>query len=146
MRPHGERRLTHRALATPDGHPTQAYAEIMRVAGQASTTTTHRFVFELKAARQDEGEHAFDKRLAIAQELNVGRFMLKIHRDGAVFAALAGRLVHGSSSGQMVGATDDPPWGNTGTISRWLRRVEVPHHEIRGNVVILAGRVSDLYF
>src|SRR5262245_26184252 len=64
---HGEHRMTHRALEPPDGHPTQAYAEIMRVAGQASTTTTHRLVFELKAARQDECDHEFDKRLAIAQ-------------------------------------------------------------------------------
>ena len=88
------------------------------MAGQASTTSTHRLVFELKAARQDEGDHAFDKRLAIAQELKGGRFMLKINSDGAVFAGLAGRILPGSSSGQMVGAADDPTWGNTGTISR----------------------------
>src|SRR5262244_1919422 len=86
MRQHGEHRMTRRALETPDGHPTQAYAEIMRVACQASPTSTHRLVFELKAARQDEGEHAFDKRPAIAQELKVGRFIVEINSDGAVFA------------------------------------------------------------
>src|SRR5215831_14810833 len=118
MRQHGEHRMTRRALEAPDGHPTQAHAEIMRVARQASTTTTHRLVLELKAARQDEGEHEFDKRLAIVQELKVGRFMLKINSDGAVFSGLAGPIVHGSSSGPMVGAADDPPWANTSTISR----------------------------
>ena len=39
--------------------------------------------------------HAFDKRLAIAQELKVGRFILKIDSDGAVFAGLAGRFCMG---------------------------------------------------
>jgi hypothetical protein len=98
------------------------------VARQASTTTTHRLVFELKAERQNECDHAFDKRLAIAQELKVGRFILKINRDGAVVAGLAGRVLPGSSSGQVVGAADDPTWGNTGTIARRSRRAEVPHH------------------
>ena len=60
--------------------------------GTPSTTTTHRLVFELKAKRQDACDHAFDKRLAIAQELQVGRFILKIHSDGAIFAGLAGRV------------------------------------------------------
>jgi hypothetical protein len=72
MRQHGEHRMTRRALETPDDHPTQAHAEIRRVARQASATSTHRLVFELKADRQEEGEHEFDKRLAIAQELKVG--------------------------------------------------------------------------
>ena len=35
-----------------------------------------------------KGEHAFDKRLAIAKQLKVGRFVLKIDGDGAVFAGL----------------------------------------------------------
>jgi hypothetical protein len=51
-------------------------------------------VFELKAARQDEGEHEFGKRLAIAHELTVGRFILKINSGGAVFAGLAGWILH----------------------------------------------------
>src|SRR5262245_61813134 len=78
--------MTRRALETPDGHPTQAHAEIMRVARQASATTTHRLVFQLKAKGQDACDHKFDKRLAIAQQLQVGRFILKINRDSPVFA------------------------------------------------------------
>src|SRR5262249_32377140 len=76
-----------------------------------------------------------DKGLAIAKQLKVGRFILKIHRDGSVFAGLASCIVHSSSSGQMVGAADDPKWRNTCTIARRSRRAEVPPHEIRWNVV-----------
>ena len=54
MRQHGEHRMTCRALEPPDGHPTQAHAEIMRVARQASATVTRGLVFELKAEGQDE--------------------------------------------------------------------------------------------
>jgi hypothetical protein len=85
-------------------------------------------VFELKAEGQDEGDHEFDKCLTIAKQLKVGRFILKINRDGSVFAGLAGCIVHGSSSGPMVGAADDPKWRNTCIISRRSRRAEVPHH------------------
>jgi len=43
----------------------------MGVAGQAPAAATGRLVCELKAKGQEKGEHAFDKRLAVAQELNV---------------------------------------------------------------------------
>jgi hypothetical protein len=39
-------------------------------------------VCELKVDGQDEGEHTFDKDFAIAKQLKVGRFILKIDRDG----------------------------------------------------------------
>src|SRR5215471_14413277 len=48
----------------------------------------------------------------------VGYFMLQRNRDGAVCAGLGGRVVPGSSSGEMVGAADDPTWGNTGPMSK----------------------------
>ena len=83
----------------------------MRVARQAPAAATGRLVFELKAQGQEKGEHAFDKRLAIAKQLKVGRFVLKIDGDGPVFAGLAGGVAHGSPSGQMVVAADDPRWG-----------------------------------
>jgi transposase InsO family protein len=74
----------------------------VRVARQTSATTTHRFVFQLKAERQDEGDHEFDKRFAIAKQLKIRRFVLEIDGDSPVFAGLAGGVGHGSPSGQIV--------------------------------------------
>ena len=63
-----------------------------------------------------------NKPLAVAKELKVGRFIVKIDGDGPVFAGLAGGISHGSSSGQMVGVADDPKWGNACPIARrWGR-------------------------
>jgi hypothetical protein len=42
-------------------------------------------VFQLKANGQDEGDDPFEKRLAVAKKLKVGRFLLKIDGDGTVF-------------------------------------------------------------
>src|SRR5215475_9808928 len=90
---------------------------------------------QLKAQGEDEREYQFDKCLAVVKELDVGRFIVEIDGDGAVVATLVGRVSHGSSSGQMVRAADDPTWRNTCTITRGSRRVEACHHEIRWNVV-----------
>ena len=79
----------------------------MGVARQAPATATGGLVFELKAKSQEKGEHAFDKRLAITQQLHVGGFVLKIDSDGPVFPSLAGCGSHGSPSGQMVDAVGD---------------------------------------
>jgi hypothetical protein len=68
-------------------------------------------VCELKAKGEEKGEDAFDKRFAIAKQLIIGRFVLKVDGDGPVFTALAGGVAHGASSGQMVGMADDPTWG-----------------------------------
>jgi hypothetical protein len=95
----------------------------MRVAGQAPASTTGRLVFQLKAKGEEKGEDTFQKRLPIAKELKIGRCVLKIDGDGPVFTGLAGGVVHGSSSGQMVGVADDPTWGNACPIARrWGRR------------------------
>src|SRR6266403_3388688 len=95
----------------------------MGVAGQAPAAATARLVCELKAQGQEKGDDAFDKRLAIAKQLKIGRFVLKIDGDGPVFTGLAGGVAHGSSSGQMVGVADDPTWGNACLIARgWGRR------------------------
>jgi hypothetical protein len=112
-----------RTLETPDGEPTQTDPDVMRVAGQAPASTTGRLVFQLKATGEEKGEDTFQKRLSIAKELKRGRFVLKIDGDGPVFTGLAGGVVHGSSSGQMVGVADDPKWGNACPIARgWGRR------------------------
>src|SRR5439155_21420987 len=102
IRQHGQPRLTSPALETPDSYPTQVHAEIMGVARQASATATGGLVFELKGGGQEEGEHAFDKGLAIAQELNVGRFVLKIDSDGAVFSWSSGCVAHVLPPGHRV--------------------------------------------
>jgi hypothetical protein len=54
----------------------------------------------LKAKGQEKGEHAFDKRLAVAQELNVGRFVLKINCNGPVFTGWAGCGSHRHPQGR----------------------------------------------
>jgi hypothetical protein len=62
-----EHRATRGALETPDGNPTQADTDVMRVARQAPATATGRLVCQLKAEREDEGQHTFEKRLTIAK-------------------------------------------------------------------------------
>ena len=66
----------------------------MGVAGQAPAAATGRLVCELKAKGQEKGEDAFDKRLAVAKELNVGHFIVEIDGDGAVFSRRFGRCAH----------------------------------------------------
>src|SRR5215831_659144 len=109
---------TRRALEPPDSEPAQADTDIMGVACEAATTATRRLMSELKAQRQDEGQHAFNKRFAVAQQLIVRAFVVKIDSDGAVFAGLAASVAHRSSSDQMVGAGDDAQWGNAYPIAR----------------------------
>jgi hypothetical protein len=106
-----EHRATRRALETPDGDPTQADTDVMGVACQTPISATGGLVLELKAKGHDEGDDTFEERLPIAKQLEVGRFAPEIDSDGAVFAGLASGASHGSPSGQMVVATDDPGWG-----------------------------------
>ena len=83
----------------------------MRVAGETPAIQTARLVCELKAEGEEESTHEFDERLAIAQQLKIGRFILKNNRDRPVFTGLTGAVAHGSPSGQMVVADDDLRWG-----------------------------------
>jgi hypothetical protein len=87
MREDREDRSARGALDPPDGHPTQTDAHIMRMARQAPTSLTRRLVCELKAQGQDNSHHQFHKGLAVAKQLYVGRFVLKIDGDGPVFTA-----------------------------------------------------------
>jgi len=114
----GEHGPTGGALEPPDGDPTQPDAHIMRMTRQAPSPITGRLVLELEAEGEKKGEYAFDKRFAIAQELIIGRFVLKVDGNGPVFAGLSGGVAHGSSSGQMVGVADDSTWGNACPIAR----------------------------
>jgi ParB-like chromosome segregation protein Spo0J len=99
MREDREYRFARGALKTPDSDPTQTDAHVMRVACQASAAATGRLVFQLKTQRQDERQHQFHQGLAVAKQLKVGRFVLKIDGDRAVFAGLVGRVAHGSPLG-----------------------------------------------
>ena len=52
---------------------------------------------ELKAEGEEKGEDELDKRLAVVKELDVGRFIVEIDGDRAVFACRFGGLAHVSS-------------------------------------------------
>jgi hypothetical protein len=91
-----EYRFARGALKTPDRDPTQTDAHVMRVACQASAAATGRLVLQLKTQRQAERQHQFHTGLAVAKQLNVGRFVLNIDGDRAVFAGLVGRVAQGS--------------------------------------------------
>ena len=49
----------------------------MGVACQAPAPATGRLVGELKAKRQEEGEHTLEKRLAVSQQAEIGGFIRK---------------------------------------------------------------------
>jgi hypothetical protein len=86
--------FTGSALNPPDREATKADTRIMRVSRQASTAVTGRFVGELEAKSQEKGEDAFDKRLAVAKQLYVGGFVVKIDGDGPVFSCRFGGVAH----------------------------------------------------
>ena len=67
----------------------------MGVARQASASVTGGLVLQLKAKGQKEGEDTFEKRLAIAKQLKVGRFVSEINGDSPVFTGRAGGGSHG---------------------------------------------------
>jgi hypothetical protein len=106
-----EHRPTRRALETPDGETTQPDTDIMRVARQAPAAATGRLVCELNPEGQDERQHPFDNRLAVAQQLNVGRFVLKIDGDGPVFSRRCGRCVQVSPLYHQVSSAEETRWG-----------------------------------
>ena len=98
----GEHHFAPRTLETPDGDPTQADTDIMGVACQAPTALTSCLVCELKAKGQDKSHHQFNKGLAVAKQLNVGRFVSKIDSDGPVFAGPFGCVLHVSPPHSMA--------------------------------------------
>ena len=66
----------------------------MGVPCQAPAAATGGRVCELKTKGEEKGENTLDKRLAVAQQMNVGRFMLKIDGDGPVFSRQFCRCTH----------------------------------------------------
>jgi len=99
---YGEAGSAPGALDTPDRDPTQTTTNIMRVAGQTPSPATGCLVFELEAKGQNEGDHTFEKRLAVFNQAKVGRLVSKIHGDGTVFPWWFGLASHRSPPGQVV--------------------------------------------
>jgi hypothetical protein len=83
-----------RALEPPDSDPTQTDTRIMGVPREAPTAATGGFVEELKAQGQEKGEDAFDKRLPVVNQAEVGGFVVKIDSDGTVFSSRFGCYAH----------------------------------------------------
>jgi len=90
----------------------------------------------------------FQERLAIAQQLEVGRFAPEIDGDGAVSAGLASGVAHGSSSSQMVDGADDPRGGNAYPIARRRAGVEaLPLNRVEcGLSMAKSDRMLEVFF
>src|SRR5712691_6988872 len=93
----------------------------MRVARQASAPATGRLVGELKPKREDERQDELDKRFAIAEYLEVGRFIAEINGDGTVVAGRLGALSHVSPSVEMAVGVDETSWRQCTETSSGLR-------------------------
>jgi hypothetical protein len=106
-----EYRFARGALQPPNGEPPETNTGVMGVARQAPAAMTGRLVFQLKAKREEAGEHELEKRLAITQQLKVGGFVLEINGDRPIFSALAGVFGHGSPLRHGVCAVYDTPGG-----------------------------------
>ena len=94
---HGKNRLASRALHAPDGEATEPNAGIMGVASQTTTAVTGRFMGQLEADGEDEGQDKLDERLGVAKELRVGGLIVEIDGEGAVVARCFGGLCPVSS-------------------------------------------------
>jgi len=102
VRQDGEDRFAGGTLDAPEGETTQTDAGVMRVARQAPATVTGGLVGELKPKREDDRQDELDKRFAIAEYLEVGRFIAEINGDGAVVAGRLGAVSHVSPSVEMA--------------------------------------------
>jgi hypothetical protein len=69
MGQHGKNGLASRALNAPNRETAKPNAGIMGVAGHRATAITSRFVLELKANGEDEGQDELDECLGIVEEL-----------------------------------------------------------------------------
>ena len=111
MRQDREHGFASRTLEPPDADPTQTDTTVMGVARQAPTAATGHLVLELKAKGQEKGEDTFDKRLAVAKELKIGRLVLKINGDSPVFVGRFGRCAHVLPPSHQVLSAQETPWG-----------------------------------
>jgi len=95
MRQDGEDGFASGTLNPSDRETTEADTRIMRMTRQASTTAgTGRLVGELKAKSQEKGHHELNERVAIAQQVQVGGFILEIDGNRAVYSCRFGGVAH----------------------------------------------------
>jgi hypothetical protein len=98
--------LARGTLHAPDGEAAEANPRIMGVAGETAAVTQG-FVIELEAKSQEKGQNEVNERFAIAQQLKVGGFIVKIDGEGTVLAGRFGALSHVSSSVEMAVGADE---------------------------------------
>ena len=79
--------------------------------GQTATTVAAYLMVELKAEREDKGEDKLDKRFAVADQVEVGRWVLEVNGDCAILACRFGSLSHISPSVEMAIDTDETSCG-----------------------------------
>jgi hypothetical protein len=106
MRQDREHGFARGTLETPDADPAETDTDIMGVAGQTPTPATGRLVCELESQSEQEGQDTLDKRLPIAKQAHVGRFIVEIDGDGTVLprpCGCCGQCVTSRSSGLVSG-------------------------------------------
>ena len=101
-------RLARGALDAPDGEPAQAHPSIMGVTGQTPAAGTGRLMGKLEADQEHKGEDQLHERLAIAEQLKISGFVVRIDGDGAVLADRFGGRSHALPSIEMAVGTDEP--------------------------------------
>ena len=65
-------------------------------------------MFQLKAQGHHEGQDTFEERLAIAKQLQVGRFVVKIDGDSAVVSRQFGRCAMCPPCGKVLVSWETP--------------------------------------
>jgi hypothetical protein len=116
--PDGQPGLAHGTWAPPAGETAPSHAEGMGGPRHASAAAPGRLVVQLTTASQEARPHDCDTRLAVAQALHVGGFVLQIASDGPVCTGLVGRTAPGPSAREMVRTADDPTGGHACTRAR----------------------------
>jgi hypothetical protein len=80
----------------------------MGVPRQTPAAGTGRLVGKLEADRENKGEDTFHERLAIAEQLKISGFVVKIDSDGAILSGRVGGRSHVLPSIEMAVGTDEP--------------------------------------
>jgi hypothetical protein len=111
MRENGKHGFARGTLDTPEGEATKPKSGIMGVACETAAAMTRGIVTKLEADGEEESQNEFNERFAITQQLQVGRFIVKIDDNGAVLAGRFGALSHVSPSVEMAVGADETSCG-----------------------------------